>query len=71
VSRDDRDDRETELPVPDLGPAELADRQRILDALAACGGNQSQAAEVLGVSRSTLVNRLNAYRIRRPRKRPR
>ncbi len=62
-------DRETELPIADLTPEELAERQRILDVLAECAGNQSQAAEVLGVSRSTLVNRLNTYRIRRPRKR--
>jgi DNA-binding NtrC family response regulator len=51
-----------------LSAEELAERQRILDALATCAGNQSKAAELLGVSRSTLVNRLNAYRIRRPRK---
>jgi DNA-binding NtrC family response regulator len=62
-------DRDTELPVADLSPEELTERQRILDVLAECAGNQSQAAEVLGVSRSTLVNRLNTYRIRRPRKR--
>ncbi|HYP89453.1 MAG TPA: sigma 54-interacting transcriptional regulator [Polyangiaceae bacterium] len=63
--------RDTELPVADLSAEELAERQRILDVLAECAGNQSQAAEVLGISRSTLVNRLNTYRIRRPRKRPR
>jgi two-component system, NtrC family, response regulator AtoC len=62
-------DRETELPIADLTPEELAERQRILDVLAQCAGNQSQAAELLGVSRSTFVNRLNTYRIRRPRKR--
>jgi len=64
-------ERDTELPVADLSPEELAERQRIIDVLAECAGNQSQAAEALGISRSTLVNRLNAYRIRRPRKRPR
>jgi two-component system response regulator AtoC len=63
--------RDTELPVADLSPDELAERQRIIDVLSACAGNQSQAAETLGISRSTLVNRLNAYRIRRPRKRAR
>jgi DNA-binding NtrC family response regulator len=59
----------SEAPVADLTPDELAERQRILDALEACGGNQSMAAEHLGVSRSTLLNRLNTYRIRRPRRR--
>jgi transcriptional regulator with GAF, ATPase, and Fis domain len=64
-------DRETEIPVADLTPEELSERQRIIDALANSAGNQSKAAELLGVSRSTLLNRLDAYRIRRPRKRPR
>jgi DNA-binding NtrC family response regulator len=60
----------SEPPVTDLGPEELAERKRILSALAECGGNQSSAAALLGFSRSTLLNRLDAYRIRRPRKRP-
>ena len=64
-------ERDTDLPVADLSSEELAERQRILEVLGECAGNQSQAAEVLGISRSTLVNRLNAYRIRRPRKRAR
>lgn len=62
-------EREAEVSIADLSSDERAERQRILDVLAECAGNQSQAAEVLGVSRSTLVNRLNTYRIRRPRKR--
>lgn len=64
-------DAALEVPVTDLGPEELAERQRILDALAESGGNQSRAAALLGFSRSTLLNRLDAYRIKRPRKRPR
>lgn len=56
--------------VAELSPKELEDRQRILDALTQCSGNQSKAAEKLGISRSTLINRLDAYRIGRPRKRP-
>lgn len=44
------------------------ERQRILDALATCAGNQTAAAKLLGVSRRMLVNRLNAYDIPRPRK---
>jgi transcriptional regulator with PAS, ATPase and Fis domain/pSer/pThr/pTyr-binding forkhead associated (FHA) protein len=44
------------------------DRQRIVEALAACGGNQTEAARILGIARRTLVNRLEAYGIARPRK---
>lgn len=59
-----------ELPVANLTPREISERGRIVLALAACSGNQGKAAEKLGVSRSTLLNRLDAYRIGRPRKRP-
>jgi two-component system response regulator AtoC len=48
---------------------EEADRQRIIDALAQHAGNQTQAARALGISRTTLVMRLEAYRLPRPRKR--
>jgi len=43
----------------------------IIAALRAVGGNQSLAADRLGISRSKLLHRLDAYRIPRPRKRPR
>ena len=52
----------------DAGAAE-AEKRRIEEALAACGGNQSRAAKLLGIARSTLVLRLEAYGITRPRKR--
>ena len=55
-------------PPPGLSPAEAEERQRILDALAACTGNQTRAAKQLGISRTTLVNKLGLYRIPRPRK---
>ena len=42
------------------------ERQRIIDALARCAGNQTRAAEVLGISRRTLVNRLGEYGLARP-----
>ena len=47
---------------------EALERQRILDALAKCGGNQTQAAEMLGISRRTLLRRLDEYAVPRPRK---
>ncbi|NIQ92493.1 MAG: PAS domain S-box protein [Deltaproteobacteria bacterium] len=44
------------------------ERKRILEALAATGGNQSKAAEILGISRVTLWKRLKAYDIQVDRK---
>jgi two-component system, NtrC family, response regulator AtoC len=44
---------------------------RLSEALQACAGNQTRAARLLGVSRRTLVNRLNEYDLPRPRKRSR
>ena len=44
------------------------ERQRIVDALEQCGGNQTRAARVLGISRNTLVARLEEFGLPRPRK---
>jgi DNA-binding NtrC family response regulator len=44
------------------------ERARIIDALQACHGNQTKAAEMLGISRRTLVSRLTEYELPRPRK---
>lgn len=44
------------------------ERQHIIDALSRCGGNQTRAAQELGVSRRTLISRLEAYGIPRPLK---
>ncbi len=45
------------------------ERDRIVRALEATGGNQTKAAQLLGIARRTLINRLEQYGIDRPRKR--
>ncbi len=45
------------------------DRASVVDALERAGGNQGQAAKLLGISRRTLIYRLEAYGLPRPRKR--
>ncbi|MBL8742908.1 MAG: helix-turn-helix domain-containing protein, partial [Myxococcales bacterium] len=49
---------------------EALEKKRIVQALEQCGGNQTAAAEVLGISRRTLVSRLSAFALPRPRRRP-
>ena len=44
------------------------EKQRILDALARCNGNQTQAAAMLQMARRTLVTRLGEYGLTRPRR---
>ena len=62
------------LELDDGSPAALAsapagdEKARIERALVETAGNQTRAAELLGISRRTLVNRLNRYGIARPRK---
>jgi two-component system response regulator AtoC len=69
-------DASTAPPGPDPDPAarlrqEMAEleRERVLKALEESGGNQSLAAERLGMSRRSLVYRLSAFGLTRSRKR--
>jgi len=66
------DSPESVAPAPSDAPLkeELArrERERILAALDASGGNQTRAAESLGMPRRTLVERLRAWGMTRPRK---
>jgi DNA-binding NtrC family response regulator len=47
----------------------MDERERVVLALEAAQGNQARAAEILGVSRRTLINRMEEYGLPRPRKR--
>jgi two-component system response regulator AtoC len=64
------EDVQTLVPVS-RGAPESEERQRIVDALSACGGNQRRAAELLGMSLRTLVSRLGQFNLPRPRPRSR
>jgi two-component system, NtrC family, response regulator AtoC len=61
--------------VPSDGAAQLPgeirtlERTRIIEVLESCNGNQTKAAELLGISRRTLVSRLGEFGLPRPRKR--
>jgi two-component system response regulator AtoC len=57
---------EAVLPPPG-GSADEAERDRVIEALDACGGNQSRAARMLGVARNTLIRLIRKYNLKRPR----
>jgi len=44
------------------------ERRRVLSALEQCAGNQTRAAKALGISRRTLINRLERMNLPRPKK---
>jgi DNA-binding NtrC family response regulator len=58
----------TTLPPPSTLGDEERERRKIVEALEKCAGNQTQAAQLLGMARRTLVSRLDAFNIARPRK---
>jgi len=45
------------------------EKERIMNALKENNFNQTRTAEALGISRRTLINRLDEYDVGRPRKR--
>jgi two-component system response regulator AtoC len=57
--------------APATSRSRMPQRDEILDALAQCGGNQTQAAKRLGISRGTLLVRLDAFGVPRPRRKSR
>ena len=52
---------------PATSATEDVERERVIAALAECGGNQSRAARMLQISRNTLIARIRRYQIARPR----
>jgi propionate catabolism operon transcriptional regulator len=57
-----------EVPAPaQLTAAVLEERERIVRTLTECVGNQTESARRLGVSRSSLIDRIKRFRIPRPR----
>jgi two-component system response regulator AtoC len=63
------DDHATSPPAAALTTElQSLERSRIVDALERARGNQTLAAEMLGVSRRTLINRIVQYNLPRPRK---
>ncbi len=59
---------QAEAPAQGLSEAQLEERARVVSALQHSGGNQTRAARRLGVSRQTLVKKLDRYGLPRPRK---
>jgi transcriptional regulator with GAF, ATPase, and Fis domain len=59
-------------PMPPAAPSSDAEddeeRRRVIAALDQCAGNQSRAAKLLGISRRTLVTRIEDFGLKRPRK---
>ena len=56
-------------PLPPDATGTPLEREQLLEALQRTGGNQTEAAKLLGVARRTLINRMEKYGLARPRKR--
>jgi transcriptional regulator with PAS, ATPase and Fis domain len=54
--------------TPSAPPASSSERDRILEALEKCGGNQKEAAKLLGMTRRMLMYRMDRMGLPRPRK---
>jgi transcriptional regulator with PAS, ATPase and Fis domain len=63
-----RPEGEIDLPLGQIARGSPEERDRIEAALRAVRGNQTEAARLLGVSRRTLLERLDIHNLPRPRK---
>jgi two-component system, NtrC family, response regulator AtoC len=71
TSRSDGSAPVTEQPSSSAAPSgddRDDERRRVVEALDQCAGNQSRAAKLLGISRRTLVTRIEEFGLKRPRK---
>ncbi len=55
-------------PVLLQAAVDVAEREHIVQALAHSNGSQTEAARLLGISRRTLINKIEQYNLPRPRK---
>jgi transcriptional regulator with PAS, ATPase and Fis domain len=58
-----------DAPMPLRDTLDRVERERIVRALDEAAGNQTRAAKLLGISRHALLDRLERYQIKRPRRR--
>jgi DNA-binding NtrC family response regulator len=68
IANDGPADGDGEATAGLLAEVGALERRRIVEALAACAGNQTRAAAMLGMSRRMLIHRLETYGFPRPRK---
>jgi len=50
-----------QLGFPENMPLDEVEKRRILEAMNTCGGNKSEAARRLGITRKTLRKKLDKY----------